>query len=46
MMQQVAARLGHVCGHMEPATFDALVRRIAHFKLRWSEPPTKPGPRR
>jgi hypothetical protein len=36
-MEQVSARLAHVCAHLEPEAFDTLVRRIAAFKLRWAE---------
>jgi hypothetical protein len=37
MMEQVSARLAHVCAHLEPEAFDTLVRRIADFKIRWAE---------
>ncbi len=33
----LAARLGPVCRHWEPAAFDALVARIARTQLRWAD---------
>ena len=31
----VSARLGRVCGHLPVAEFDASVRRIAEFKVKY-----------
>ena len=36
VVADLRARLALVCAHLPAESFDALVRRIAHTKLRWA----------
>lgn len=40
MIEAVSIRLKPVCADMDGATFDALVLKIARFRVRWGESPT------